>query len=70
MESVNGKGGDQMNSLSVKLGVNLIGSLIFLFSCSSEGKWIRPGSGESELDKDYKESKSLPSQECDLTLMP
>jgi hypothetical protein len=70
MDSVDRKGGDQMKSLSVKLGFILIGSLIFLFSCSSEGKWIKPGSGESELDKDYKECKSLALQECDLTVLP
>jgi len=38
-----------------KLGVILIGSLIFLFSCSSGGKWVKPDSGESEFEKDYNE---------------
>ena len=47
-----------------KLGVILIGCLIFLASCSSEGKWVKPGSGESEFDKDYNECKSLALQEC------
>jgi hypothetical protein len=59
-----------MKSLSVKLGVILIGSLIFLFSCSSEGKWIKPDSGESEFDKDYGESTSLASQEYGSTELP
>jgi len=59
-----------MKSLSVKLGVILIGSLIFLTSCSSEGKWVKPGSGESEFDKDYNECKSLALQECGYTVWP
>ena len=54
----------------VRLGVILIGSLIFLISCSGEGKWIKPGSGESELDKDYRECRSLASQECGYTEWP
>ena len=41
-----------------KLGMILIGSLIFLTSCSSSpngGKWVKPNSGESEFEKDYNE---------------
>ena len=53
-----------MKSLLGKLGVILIGSLIFLVSCSSGGKWVKPGSGESEFDKDYNECKSLAFQKC------
>ena len=62
-------GGDQMKSL-FKLGVILIGCLIFSTSCSSEGKWVKPGSGESELDKDYNACKSLAMQECANTVWP
>jgi len=53
-----------------KLGVIVIGCLILFTSCSSEGKWVKPGSGESEFDKDYQECKSLALQECDLTVLP
>jgi len=53
-----------------KLAVILIGSLIFLISCSSEGKWVKPGSGESELDKDYQECRSLALQECGYSVWP
>ena len=53
-----------MKSLLGKLGVILIGSLIFLVSCSSGGKWVKPGSGESEFDNDYKECRSLAFQKC------
>ncbi len=59
-----------MKSLSIKVGAILIGSLIFLFSCSSEGKWIKPDSGESEFDKDYGQCTSLASQECESTEFP
>ena len=59
-----------MKSLSVKLGVILIGCLIFLASCSSEGKWVKPGSGESELDKDYQECRSRALEECANTVWP
>ena len=59
-----------MKSLSGKFGVILIGSLIFLISCSSEGKWVKPGSGESEFDEDYSECKSRALQECAETVWP
>ncbi len=62
-----------MKSLSVKLGVILIGSLIFLVSCSSSpsgGKWVKPGSGESEFDNDYQECRSRALQECANTVWP
>ena len=53
-----------MKSLSVKLGVILIGSLIFLVSCSSGGKWVKPDSGESEFEKDYNECERNARREC------
>jgi len=56
-----------MKSLSIKLGVILIICLIFLVSCASSpsgGKWVKPGSGESEFDEDYSECKSRALQEC------
>jgi hypothetical protein len=62
-----------MKSLSVKLGVILIGSLIFLVSCSSSPsgvKWVKHGSGESEFDKDHNECKSLALHECANTVWP
>jgi hypothetical protein len=62
-----------MKCLSVTLGVILIGSLIFLLSCSSSpsgGKWVKPGSGESEFDKDYNECKSSALQQCANTVWP
>ena len=52
-----------MKSL-VRLGVILNGCLIFLTSSSSVGKWVKPGSGESELDKYYNQGKGLALQEC------
>ncbi len=62
-----------MRSLSVKLGVIFIICLIFLLSCSSSpsgGKWVKPGSGESDFDEDYSECKSLALQECADTVWP
>jgi hypothetical protein len=68
------KGGDdQMKSLPVKLGVVLIGSLIFLTSCSSSpngGKWVKPDSGESEFEKDYNECRNMALQQCADTVWP
>ena len=59
-----------MKSLSVRLKGILIGCFIFLFSCSGEGKWIKPDAGESEFDKDYEECTGLASQECESTEFP
>jgi len=62
-----------MKSLLGKLGVILIGSLIFLISCSSSPsgeKWIKPDSGESEFDKDYYECKRQAIKECDYAEWP
>ncbi len=56
--------------MAVKLGIILIGSLIFLFSCSSEGKWIKPDSEKSEFDEDYGECRGLAPQECKSTEFP
>ena len=66
-------GGDQMYSLSIKLGVILIICLIFLVSCASSpsgGKWVKPGSGESEFDEDYSKCKNRALQECAETVWP
>jgi hypothetical protein len=62
-----------MKSLSVKLGIILIGSLIFLLSCSSSpsgGKWVKPNSGESEFEKDYNNCRSMALQQCRLDVWP
>ena len=53
-----------------KLGMILIGSLIFLVSCSSGGKWVKPDSGESEFEKDYNECRSLALRQCAETVWP
>ncbi len=67
--SKNLTGGDQMKSLFT-LAVILTCCLIFLTQCSSEGKWVKPGSGESESEKDYLECRSLALQECANTVWP
>jgi len=62
-----------MKSLSVKLGVILIICLIFLVSCASSpsgGKWVKPGSGESEFDEDYSKCRSSALEECANTVWP
>ena len=59
-----------MKFLSVKSGIILIGSLIFLISCSSGGKWVKPGSGESELDDDYQDCRSMALQKCGNEVWP
>ncbi len=56
-----------MKSL-LKYCVVLIGSLIFVFSCSSSGsggKWIKPGSDESEFDIDYSQCKKYAGKQCE-----
>ena len=62
-----------MKSYWVDLRVVLIGSLIFLASCSgspSGGKWIKPGSGESEFNDEYQQCRSLALQQCANTVWP
>jgi len=59
-----------MKSLSVWSEVILFGCFLFLSSCSSEGKWIKPDAGASEFDKDYGECTTLASQECEFTEFP
>lgn len=51
----------------IKFEVLLIGALILLVSCSSSasgGKWIKPGAGESEFNKDYQECRNSALHEC------
>ncbi len=51
----------------IKLEVFLVAALILLVSCSSSGngrKWIKPGSGESEFNSEYKECRDLALQTC------
>ncbi len=56
-----------MKSLLGKLGVILIIYSIFLVSCSSSptgGKWVKPGSGESEFDEDHYKCTRKAVREC------
>ncbi len=58
---------------SINLSVFLIGALFLLVSCSSSasgGKWIKPGAGESEFNKDYQECRKQALQECANTVWP
>ena len=60
-----------MKSLLVWLGVIiLIICLIFLVSCSSGGKWVKPDGVRSEFEEDYNQCRGLARRECGYTQWP